>query len=105
MAKKPEPLKSLNADEREIIERLHQSPDNAAEFCVNDFSFGRVRFIQAMDSLFHNNFIDTPLCPKDSLSLERVFFSFEGKLTDDDTKVQIIKTDNSLRYIKQLALE
>ena len=105
MAKKPEPLKSLNADEREIIERLHQSPDNAAEFCVNDFSFGRERFIRAMDNLFHNKFIDTPLCPKGPVSTTHMFFSFEKYITDDDTKIEIIKTDNSLRYIKKLALE
>ena len=104
MIKKTEQNKTLNADELEILERLHRSEGNAAEFCVNDFTFGRERFVLALDNLIRKNLIDSILRYSSIhrlSSIHEVIGSvFNDAVKDDNTKVEIIKTNIGEQYIQ-----
>lgn len=93
---------SLNYDEREILERLLRTPDNSADFCVKDFSFGRDRFIRALDKLLRKEFIDSLLYSLDPISgrNSEIGFSFNDHIADDMTHIELIKTDEGAQYIK-----
>lgn len=93
---------SLNADEREILERLHLSQGNSAKLSVNDCSFGRERFVRALDNLLLKAYIDTDLCPSDPmLSANRIGFSFGTRIHDDSTGIEIIKTEAGEQHLMQ----
>jgi hypothetical protein len=88
----------LNADEREILERLHQSQENSIIVCANDFSFGHDRFIRALDHLIHIDFIDSPL-PLPRHERIGTLFSFKHNITTSDAKAELIKTDAGHEYL------
>ena len=99
MPQKKTPIIELNADAREILERLQQTPGNSAKFRAQDFTFGYECFIRALDSLVTQGCAESLLYPTDSYGVN-INFTFKGEVKDDDTEVELIKTDRGERYLK-----
>jgi hypothetical protein len=90
----------LNADEREILERLHQNQESSIAVCANDFSFGYDRFIRAINTLMQLDSIDsTMFSPGPFERHQKFMFTFTGKVADSDTKVELIKTESGQKYL------
>ena len=99
MIKKTEQNKTLNADELEILERLYRSEGNAVKFCVNDCTFGRERFVVALDNLIRKDLIDSIL-RHSPIHHGLIGSTFNDAVKDDNTKVEIIKTNIGEQYIQ-----
>jgi len=99
MPQKKTPIIELNADAREILKRLQQTPGNSAKFRAKDFTFGYERFIRALDSLITQGCAESLLYPTDAFTIN-IGFTFKDKVKDDNTEVEIIKTDRGERYLK-----
>ena len=83
----------ITRDEQQILKYLKDSKNNCEKVCANDFEMPVERFIAALDRLFHENCIRTPLCPYDSMDyMSHVHFKFQNVIENGDTQVELLIT-------------
>ena len=83
----------ITRDEQQILKYLKSSKNNCEMVCANDFELPVERFIEALNRLFHECCIRTPLCSYDSMDYtSHSQFKFQTVIEDCDTQVELLVT-------------